>query len=159
MVVGDGDGLEACRALARELGIGDQVRFEGYKTNVPLYLAAMDLFLFPSHKEAMGIALVEAMALSLPCIAANVDGIPEVLTESSGVLVPVREPEAIASQARKLLASPPRMSAMGQAARSRVEEVFSAAAMERNTERVYLRLLGTPQTLGTEEALPVGTPA
>ena len=62
-------GLATRRAgleLAVELGVAHAVRFEGYQQNVRPYLAAMDLFIFPSHKEAMGIALVEAMAEGLP---------------------------------------------------------------------------------------------
>jgi glycosyltransferase involved in cell wall biosynthesis len=143
LVVGDGDALEGCRSLAASLGVSDRIRFEGYKTNVPLYLSAMDVFVFPSLKEAMGIALIEAMAARLPSVASDVDGIPEVLTPESGVLVPVKSPDAIAKQLRRLLMDSSLCEAMGQNARLRVEEKFSAGAMEKATELVYGRLLGS----------------
>jgi glycosyltransferase involved in cell wall biosynthesis len=141
LVVGDGVGLEPCKALASTLGISDRVSFLGYQTEVGNFLPAMDLFLFPTHKEAMGIALVEAMAAGLPCVATNVGGIPEVVTEQTGRLVPSKDPSALARESAALLRDPNLRQTMSKAALMRCQEFFSAQSMERQTEAVYQRLL------------------
>jgi len=142
LVVGDGDALAETRQLANDLGLRKIVVFSGYQPHVRPFLAAMDLFLFPSRKEAMGIALVEAMAESLPIVATDVDGIPEVVTKDVGRLCPVNDPAALAEGVRAILANSAGREAMRVAARMRAESVFSPAAMERSTEWVYRSVLG-----------------
>jgi glycosyltransferase involved in cell wall biosynthesis len=141
LVVGEGDALPAARELARSLRIEDAVDFVGFRTDIDVCLAAMDLFLFPTHKEAMGIALVEAMAAGLPAVATEVGGIPEVVTPQTGILVPPHDPPALADAALQLLSDPVRMFESGQAAKRRAEEVFSTAAMEEATDQVYRKLI------------------
>jgi glycosyltransferase involved in cell wall biosynthesis len=153
VVVGDGDALDACRELAIELGVADRVSFVGYQNNVQPYLAAMDVFLFPSHKEAMGIALAEAMAAGLPSIASNIDGIPEVLTPETGLLVPAKAPEHIAVAALQLLRNEEGRRRKGEAARLRAEKVFSAEAMEQSTDWVYRGMLGMDLPVPTEKGV------
>jgi glycosyltransferase involved in cell wall biosynthesis len=157
LVVGDGDALEACQALARQLGITDRVIFAGYREEVGRYLAAMDLFLFPSLKEAMGIALVEAMALGLPIVATDVGGIPEVIDTSCGIMVKPRSAEALADATAELLAAPDRMSALGRRALERQRTMFSPETMERDTEKIYRQLIG-PRT-GELASVPAGITA
>jgi len=150
VIVGEGDALSGCKALAKELGIQHHVRFAGYQRDVMTYLAAMDLFLFPSLKEAMGIALVEAMAAGLPTVSTDVGGIPEVITSDCGLLVPPRSPDALAEGARRLLANRDRRTSMAIAARERARTVFSADAMQRSTDWVYRALLGQSFPLPAE---------
>ena len=142
LVVGDGDGLETCRSLAATLEIQDRVVFAGYQQDVGAFLPAMDLFLFPTHKEAMGIALVEAMAAGLPCVATDVGGIPEVVTAETGRLVPSKDPAALQRETAALLRDPALRARMSQAALDRCNASFSAAAMERQTDWVYREVLG-----------------
>ncbi len=153
VVVGDGDGLAACKALAEELGISDLVVFLGYRTDITTCLGAMDLFLFPSHKEAMGIALVEAMRAGLPTVGTNIGGIPEVITPECGILVPPSNPQALANAVGELLADPKRMAGMGVESLHRVGRVFSAGAMQGATDWVYRTQLG--QEAIARSALPV----
>ena len=63
----------------------------------------MDVFMFPTHREAFGISLLEAMAAEVPIVASAVDGVPEVLDEGSGILLEVRTPSAFAHAAQRLL--------------------------------------------------------
>jgi glycosyltransferase involved in cell wall biosynthesis len=142
LVVGDGDGLEHCRALADELGLGDRAMFVGYQQDVGSFLPAMDVFLFPTHKEAMGIALVEAMAAGLPCVATDVGGIPEVVTTQTGRLVPSKDPPALERETASLLRDLALREHMSRAALERCRESFSAAAMERSTDWIYREVLG-----------------
>jgi glycosyltransferase involved in cell wall biosynthesis len=148
IVVGDGDDVEHCRNLAMELGIFANVDFVGYQNNVEPYLAAMDLFLFPSLKEAMGIALVEAMASGLPIAATDVGGIPEVVTPEVGLLVGPKQPDALALAASSILSNPSLRLDMGESARRRAQRVFGVESMYQGTREVYLKLLGRQRSMG-----------
>ena len=141
IVVGDGVGVEPCKALALELGVSDRVHFVGYRKDIEKYLARMDLFVFPSLKEGMGIALVEAMAQGLATVATDIGGIPEVITPDCGILVPARSPETLATRVEELLTDTARREQMGRNARRRAQTVFSVAAMARATDEVYRHLL------------------
>ncbi len=142
LVVGDGDELESVRLLAGQLGVFDNVDFFGYQKDVEPYLSAMDLFLFPSLKEAMGIALVEAMACGLPIVATNVGGIPEVVPPEVGWLVGPHQPDALALAASSLLGNHSLRLDMGESARRRASRVFGIDNMFRDTRAVYCQLLG-----------------
>lgn len=69
LLVGDGNELNMLKKFAIDNGIKDNCLFVGTQTNVNDYLCAMDVFLFPSKKEGFGVAIVEAQACGLPCIA------------------------------------------------------------------------------------------
>ncbi len=142
LVLGDGDGLLECQELASRLGLASAVRFLGYRTPVEPYLAAMDLLAFPSLKEAMGIALVEAAGQGVPAVATNVGGIPEVVTAETGILVPPSDAPAMASGLVELASDEGRRKAMSAAARSRARGLFGREAMVSGTLDVYMELLG-----------------
>jgi glycosyltransferase involved in cell wall biosynthesis len=142
LLVGEGDALPKIRQQVAEAGLEDVVIFAGYQQNVRPFLAAMDVFLFTSHKEAMGIALVEAMAEGLPIVSSDVDGIPEVVTPEVGKLCSVRDHEAMARAVAEILGNANLRAAMGKAALTRAESIFSPLAMERSTDWVYRTVLG-----------------
>ena len=105
------------------------------------FLRALDVFAFPSHQEALPFAVLEAMAASRPVVATRVGGIPEAVEDRvSGLLVPPRDPPALAAALRRLAEEPGLARALGQAARARVERDFSAAGMVERTLAVYRRL-------------------
>jgi glycosyltransferase involved in cell wall biosynthesis len=141
IVVGDGKGLDACKTLASELGIADRVQFVGYRRDIETYLAQMDLFIFPSLKEGMGLALVEAMALGLATVATNVGGIPEVIKPECGILVPPQSPDDLAKNAGDLLRDHDRRAKMEAAATERARTVFSVDSMQSGTLKIYRGLL------------------
>ncbi|HEY0866684.1 MAG TPA: glycosyltransferase family 4 protein [Fimbriimonas sp.] len=141
VVAGDGDRLEACRGHARDLGIERHVTFLGYQKDVASVLSTMDLFLFPSLKEAMGIALVEAMAAGLPIVSTTVGGIPEVVTPDCGILVPPRSAEALAEAAREVLVNDLKSLSMSESARRRAETMFSVPAMVKGVDQVYRTMM------------------
>ena len=88
-IVGRGDDLPRLEALRDRLGLGGAVAFLGYLGDAPLRaeLRACSLFALPSAKEGFGLVFLEAMANGRPCLGARAGGIPEVITEDSGVLV------------------------------------------------------------------------
>jgi glycosyltransferase involved in cell wall biosynthesis len=68
---------------------------------------------------------MEAMAHDLPVISTTVGGIPDVVTEETGILVPPKDPEALAGAMLRLATDPGLRARMGEAAKSRYEELFS----------------------------------
>lgn len=82
-----GSGKDEAMLKAKASGL-QNVIFEGYKTNTADYYALFDLFVYPSKEEGLGSAILEAFGFSLPVIAANVDGIPDIVKEDeTGLLI------------------------------------------------------------------------
>jgi len=139
-----GEGPERARleAEAGRLGVGDRVRFLGRRADVPELLAAADAFVLPSLYEGSPLAVLEAMAAGLPLVATAVGGTGELVADGeSGLLVPPRDPPALARALRRLLAEPETRERLGAAARRRAE-AFTAAATAGRVMALYERLLG-----------------
>jgi glycosyltransferase involved in cell wall biosynthesis len=140
-VVGDGILRPSLEALARTLGIADRVVFTGAREDVPRLLAMLDVFVLPSHAEGMSNALLEAMALGRPVVATAVGGNPDVVRDgATGLLVPPRQPRALAAALAELLVEPARAAALGTAARCWVRQEASLERMLRRYEALYLGL-------------------
>jgi glycosyltransferase involved in cell wall biosynthesis len=88
-IVGRGDALTRLRSLADRLGVAGAVEFVGFRSDEDLArdFAACRLFALPSQREGFGLVYIEAMAHGRPCLGANAGGAPEVITDSTGVLV------------------------------------------------------------------------
>lgn len=141
VLLGDGDETATMRALARDLGIEEHVRFVGYVEDVWPWLVASHAFLFPSRKEALPMAVIEAMAAGRPVVATRVGGVPELIDERSGTIVAPEDPAALAAAIAGLCSSPVRLSAQGEWARERARAEFSDAVMAARAEAVYGRML------------------
>lgn len=112
-IAGDGAYRPAMERLAATLGVGDRVQFLGQLpagARVREELDRSDVFVLPSRCEGLPRALVEAMARSLPCVATDVGGIPELLAPED--LVPPGDPEALAGKLIEVLNDPARMETM-----------------------------------------------
>jgi len=89
LIVGEGSRREALEAQTRDLRIAHRVVFTGRRDDVPAVTAALDVAVLPSYREAQGLSILEALALSRPVVASNVGGIPEMITDGvDGLLVP-----------------------------------------------------------------------
>jgi glycosyltransferase involved in cell wall biosynthesis len=141
VVFGDGEMEAELRSLAASLEIGENVLFAGYRTDLPRLLPALDVFLFPTLREAMGIALIEAMAAGVPVVATRVGGIPEVVVEGTGVLVSPSDPVGMADQVGRVLRQPALRGSLVEAARERVRSEYSSARMATRTLAVYQAML------------------
>jgi len=139
---GDGPQQENLARRINELNLGSHVHLLGLRRDVVNVLASLDLFVLPTHQEALGTAFVEAGAMGLPSIATRVDGVPEIIDDGqTGLLVPVKDPQALADAIIALLADPVRRRALGNAAREKVRQRFSREAMVDQMVAVYERLL------------------
>lgn len=106
-IVGDGSLLGELKDFSRKLGISNSVNFFGKFADVIPFYKRMSVFVLPSLYEGFGIVLLEAMAAGVPVVATNVDGIKEVVINGeSGILVPPKNPEAIASAVIKIIENP-----------------------------------------------------
>lgn len=109
IIIGDGSQRNNLVNLVKKLSLEDRVIFLGEVSNpkIPETLAAADCFVLPSLKEGFGIAILEAMAAGLPVIATNVGGIPDIIKQAiDGILVPPKNPSAIAEAMIKIYTQP-----------------------------------------------------
>lgn len=140
-VAGEGPLRPELEAQHRSLGLGENVRFLGFREDVTDLLRAADIFCVSSYLEGLGTSTLDAMAAGLPVVATRVGGIPEIVTDGvSGILVPPRDPRQMADAIVALAADPGRRAAMGAAGRGRARE-FSADRTSEGTRRVYLEAL------------------
>jgi glycosyltransferase involved in cell wall biosynthesis len=142
VIVGEGPLSRELKKQADDLDISSQVIFTGYRTDVREILKGFDVFVLPSIAEGLSIALLEAMASQLPVVASNVGGIPEVVDCNSGFLFPPKNSDAIAEamNATARLNEKER-TIIGNAARKRVEEAFTAAIMQKNISDLYTSMI------------------
>jgi len=141
VIAGHGKQRLILEAQARELGIADKVKFCGFRSDIPVVLAGLDLFVLPSRTEGFGVALVEAMAMKLPVIGTRVGGITDILAgETCGVLVEHGDVKGFADAIVKLLQDPETRSRLGLAAQKRAQ-AFSPGFTAECHETLYERLL------------------
>lgn len=128
-IVGDGPLFGAIKAQVAEAGLQDVVWLPGARADVADLLHGFDIFALPSLAEGTPVSLLEAMACGLPSVCSNVGGIPEVVTHDvHGLLAPV-EVEALAAALARYVQDPALAARHGAAARARIEEKYSMAAM------------------------------
>lgn len=138
LVVGEGSRREELEAQAERLGVHGRVVFTGRRDDVPAVTAALDLAVLPSHREAQGLTILEAMALSRPVVASNVGGIPEMIEDGvTGLLVPPHDPEALAAAIVRLLTDHPLADMLARAGHDMVHERFCVELMVRAVESIY----------------------
>jgi glycosyltransferase involved in cell wall biosynthesis len=101
----------------------------------------MDAFVLPSHREALPIALLEAMSVGLPVVATRVGGVPEIIQEgANGLLVPPANPSSLRASLDRLLTDPDLGVRLAQAGRSHVRAHFTLEQTTRRVEQVYEEL-------------------
>jgi len=130
-------------AEVRRRGLADSVLIRERVSDIEGYLQAADLGLFTSEVESFCLSILELMNFSRPSAAFAVGGIPEVVTAGeTGLLAPFGDTAALADGIVALMADPARRAAMGEAARRRAREKFSAAAILPRYEALYRRVCG-----------------
>jgi glycosyltransferase involved in cell wall biosynthesis len=123
---------------AERLGVRDRVVFAGRRENAAALLAELDVLALPSWTEGLPLVVLEAMAQRRPVVATPVGGTPEVVVDGeTGLLVPPRNPDALADALRRLLADADLRRRMGDAGYERVRTRFSADAMTSRMLEIY----------------------
>lgn len=125
------------RFLARHAGAPflSRIQFLGFVDDAQLEAeyAHCTLFVAPSRYESFGLIYLEAMRWGRPCVGTRVGGIPEVLGEESGLLVPPEDPQALTQALEQLLINPDLRARLGEAGRQRFHAHFT---VERFTDRL-----------------------
>ena len=165
IILGRGNVHDQLVRQADDLGVGQVVRIVGHRPDARLLLDAADVFVLPSLTEGMPLAAMEAMDAALPVVATGVIGTDEVVVQNkTGLLVPPRDPGALADALTQLLADRDLRTAYGRAGRARYLEEFTVEHMVARTAEVYRQVLGFPPmtrggaTSPTTEPLPVAAP-
>jgi len=141
LVIGDGERRAELERLAGQLGLGSSVRFLGWRGDMKRVYADLDVVALSSNNEGSPVALIEAMAAARPVVATRVGGVGEVVQDGrTGLLVPPREPDALARGILELLRAPERAEQLGQAGRQRVYPRYAASRLVADVERLYLDL-------------------
>lgn len=139
---GDTDFAQSMRDRVEELGLGEQIRFLGSRTDLPDLYATSDLLLHPTRKEAFGLVVAEAMAAGVPVVARHVGGIPEIVTSPAvGSLIREDDVGAFSREVLRYRRMPDRGRAVGSAARACIRATFDERVIVPRLEDTYLELL------------------
>lgn len=132
---------DAVGRIVSAAGAADRVRFLGRRTDVPAVLQASDVFTLPSHREGMPVSVMEAMACGLPVVVTDIRGSREaVIHGDCGLIVPARDPAALAAALIGLVEDEVLRRRLGDAARERVLDHYSAAASLAPLLALYRRI-------------------
>ncbi|MDD5454940.1 MAG: glycosyltransferase family 4 protein [Candidatus Ratteibacteria bacterium] len=142
LFIGDGELKDSLRTKSRIAGIRDKVFFTGFREDIPEILSILDLFILPSHLEGLCTSLMDAIYMGVPVVATTAGGIPEVVeNEKTGLLVPPKDPNALAEAIIKLLKDKDKRETFAAEGKKRILEKFTASRMVEQVEQVYLSLL------------------
>jgi glycosyltransferase involved in cell wall biosynthesis len=146
-IVGEGSLKPRLHDQMRRLGIADRCRLVGHRQDVVDLYQAFDVFVQSSDREGSPTVVVEAMAMEVPLVATEVGGTRELVQhEMHGLLVPRRDPLALADAVEQTLQTPDLTARRVAAARARVVNDLSFDARTRRLERMYLDLVEQQQS-------------
>ncbi len=136
LIIGDGDLRDELDMLADQLQISDRITFLGARSDIYEFLSAIDVFVMPSLWEGQPIALLEALAMTKPCIATAVDGIPEIIVNGvNGYLVKPKDIEELGKTMNLAIKHPDKL--QNVAISSSISEKFSAQIMAEAISNIY----------------------
>ncbi len=138
VLAGDGPERPAVEAAIAQLGIGASIRLLGMRADVPRLLQAMDAFVMASKSEGLPLALLEAMAVGLPCVCTRVGGMPAALGDgAAGWIVPPGDPAALADRLELVVTDAAERRRVSAAAVRRFDEQYTSRAMVQAYQDLY----------------------
>ena len=141
-----GEPFAPFKSEVRRLGLEDQIIVRPRVHDVQEYYSAADIGLVTSDSESFCLSILEGMFYECPSVATRVGGIPEVIrSDSTGLLVPPGDAEAVADRVSELIANPKRRQAMGRAAKRFAESHFTAKIIVPAYEKLYYHELEKPR--------------
>jgi glycosyltransferase involved in cell wall biosynthesis len=142
LVVGDGPQRAELTQLAQDLGVADAVRFVGYRDDATQIMASSDVLCHATLFEGMPMVVLEAMTLGVPIVATRAQGITDLLDDNrSGLLVPPRDPAALAGAIVRLLASPTLRADLARNAKRSIAEQYNSDVWIARIEGIYSALV------------------
>jgi glycosyltransferase involved in cell wall biosynthesis len=142
VIAGEGPERPQLEALARELGIDQQLRLLGYHDDIPAVLAASDICVCCSDYEGGPLSVMEYMAAGKAVVSTNAGGLPELVeSDVTGLLVNARDPEGLAAAMERLLTDQSLRDRLGEEGRARATTQLSFGRTLSDVEALYLRLL------------------
>ena len=138
LIVGEGSRRDHLEQWAGAHKVAHRVIFTGRRDDVPAVTAALDVAVLPSWREAQGLSILEAMALSRPVVASDVGGIPEMIQDGvTGLLVEHDDPLALAAAIVRLLTDHAFADTIAKAGHDLVHERFCVELMVKAIEEIY----------------------
>ncbi len=152
VLVGDGIERDTLQALQARCGLNGEVTFAGVQDDVRPWLAAADVYVQPSRREGLSLAVLEAMAFGLPVIATHVGDTARVITDGmTGYLVPAQQPEVLSAKLKQVLDQRDQQGTLVEAARALVQRDYSERQMVGIVERVYEEELVKETIISTQQ--------
>lgn len=138
LIIGDGHLRSSLESQAQKLQVQNQIRFLGWRNDVPEIVQILDVFVQTSLWEGLSLSILEAMAAGKPVIATDIKGNNELVVDGiTGFLVPPRMPEMVGSCITTLLNDKKLIKKMGNFGRKRVEEKFDIKLQVERTKNIY----------------------
>jgi glycosyltransferase involved in cell wall biosynthesis len=151
LFVGDGPERTRLGNMSSQLGIRDKVFFAGIRKDIPEILSILDVFVLPSLKEGLPMALLEAQAAKVPTVASNVGAIPDVMKDGvTGILAPPKDFEAIGQAIIRILSDQNAAFKMAGKGFEIVRDNFSSERMADKYLSVYWVLLNASHKIEAE---------
>lgn len=142
VIIGDGPLRNTLKEKVNHLHLDEYIHFMGMRYDIPILMRDLDIFVLSSITEGISLTLLEAMSCSIPVVATEVGGNPEVVIDcETGYLVPARNPELLAEKIEDLLENLTLRNRMGQAGRERVIETFSLSRAADQYFSLYQEIL------------------
>jgi glycosyltransferase involved in cell wall biosynthesis len=126
------------KTLASELDVIDRLIFTGFRKDAPEVLSALDIFVFPSHAEAFGLALVEAMSMGKPSVCSNSDGVLDIAVNNvTSLLFEKKDQMDLAKKIELLIVNEKLRNEFGKAARKHAVEMFDLSLFTKKLIGIY----------------------
>jgi glycosyltransferase involved in cell wall biosynthesis len=144
-ILGEGPARARLEERAAALGLGERVRFPGFRDDRIARMKRFDLFVLPSYVEGIPRVLMEAMAAGVPVVASDIEGVRDLVTDgATGRLVPAGDAAALGRAITGCMADPEGARKRAEAGRALVHGRFSAERMARAYEALYQTMLDRP---------------
>ncbi len=140
LIAGKGEQEAELAAEIAALNLEKQVRLLGLRHDIPDLLDACDIYVSAAHWEGLPVSMLEAMAAARPCVVTAVGDVPQVMDDTTGVVLPPQRPDLLAQALQQLIGAPEQWPVLGQAARQKVAASFSADVWTENLLSLYQQL-------------------
>jgi|SaaInl5LU_22_DNA_1037371.scaffolds.fasta_scaffold15144_1 glycosyltransferase involved in cell wall biosynthesis len=146
---GDGAEKAALAKMIETLGLSNRLQLVGFHDDLNILIGNIDLLVHPAYTEGLGVSLIQASAASVPIVASNVGGIPEIVRDNeNGLLVPPGDQEALTAAIDRLAGDKEFRNQLGARGKQIAEKEFSVEIMVKGNIEVYRKVLGKPEATG-----------